>query len=134
MLTITREFRFDAAHRLFLNGLTDRENRDIFGQCSKLHGHTYRLRVTVSGRVHPNGMILDFTDLKQIVDEKIIARYDHAFLNEWDEYRDQPTTVENMCLHIFKVLSPCFEALGAVLTRVQVCETPDAWATVTPDV
>ncbi len=81
MLTITREFRFDAAHRLSLNGLTDRENRDIFGPCSKLHGHTYRLRVTVSGRVHPNGMILDFTDLKQIVDEKIIARYDHAFLS-----------------------------------------------------
>jgi len=134
MVTITKEFRFDAAHRLFLKDLTDQENLDLFGKCSKVHGHTYCLKVTISGKVEPNGMILNFTDLKQIVEDKIIARYDHSFLNELDEYKDLPTTAENMALYIFKELAPCLEEYRVTLARVQLHETPDSWATVTPDV
>jgi len=134
MVTITKEFRFDAAHRLFLKDLTDQENLDLFGKCSKVHGHTYCLKVTISGKVEPNGMILNFTDLKQIVEDKIIARYDHSFLNELDEYKDLPTTAENMALYIFKELAPCLEEYRVTLARVQLYETPDSWATVTPDV
>jgi len=134
MVTITKEFRFDAAHRLFLKDLTDQENLDLFGKCSKVHGHTYCLKVTISGKVGSNGMILNFTDLKQIVEDKIIARYDHSFLNELDEYKDLPTTAENMALYIFKELAPCLEEYRVTLARVQLHETPDSWATVTPDV
>ncbi|SMC56444.1 6-pyruvoyltetrahydropterin/6-carboxytetrahydropterin synthase [Desulfocicer vacuolatum DSM 3385] len=134
MLTITRQFKFDAAHRLFLKNLTHRENHDIFGKCSKVHGHTYCLKITISGKVQPTGMILNFTDLKRIVETRIIDRYDHSFLNDLDEYKDLPTTAENMALYIFKALSPCLKSRDLTLTRVVLYETPDSWATVTSDV
>ncbi|WP_041277452.1 6-pyruvoyl trahydropterin synthase family protein [Desulfotalea psychrophila] len=133
MLTITKEFRFDAAHKLFLKDLTDQENREAFGKCSQLHGHTYCLRITITGKVQPNGMVLNFTDLKQIVEEKIIARYDHSHLNELEEYRDLPTTAENMSLYIFKVLAACLKKQKVTLTEVQLYETPTSWATVSHD-
>jgi 6-pyruvoyltetrahydropterin/6-carboxytetrahydropterin synthase len=134
MLTITRQFKFDAAHRLFLKDLTDQENHEIFGKCSKVHGHTYCLKITISGKVQSTGMVLNFTDLKKIVETRILARYDHCFLNDLDEYRDLPTTAENMALYIFKNLSACLEEQHLTLTCVQLHETPDSWATVTPDV
>ena len=133
MLTITRQFKFDAAHRLFLKNLTDQENHDIFGKCSKVHGHTYCLKITISGKVQPTGMILNFTDLKKIVETRILARYDHCFLNDLDEYRDLPTTAENMALYIFKELSPRLKVRELTLTCVELYETPDSWAEVTPD-
>jgi len=133
MVTITKEFRFDAAHRLFLKDLTDQENLEVFGKCSRMHGHTYCLRITISGKVQQNGMILNFTDLKQIVEEKIISRYDHSFLNELDEYKDLPATAENMALYIFKELTSFLEGHGVTLTQVQLYETQDSWATVTKD-
>jgi len=134
MLTITRQFKFDAAHRLLLTHLTDQENHDLFGKCSKLHGHTYCLKVTISGKVQPTGMILNFTDLKNIVETRILARYDHCFLNDLDEYKERPPTAENMALYIFKVLSPCLKSRDLTLTCVELYETPDSWATVTADV
>jgi 6-pyruvoyltetrahydropterin/6-carboxytetrahydropterin synthase len=134
MLTITKAFTFDAAHRLYLKDLTEEENREIYGKCSCFHGHTYRLQVTVSGKIQPTGMIINFTDLKQLVTDRILSRYDHACLNELAEYKDQPTTAENMVRHIFDVLTPCLEKKGIALTRVRLYETPDSWAEVTPDV
>ena len=133
MLTITKEFRFDAAHRLYLKDLTEEENRGIYGKCSYFHGHTYRLQVTVSGKVQPTGMIINFTDLKQLVVDRILSRYDHACLNDLAEYRDLPTTAENMVLHIFEALSACLGEKGITLTRIRLYETPDSWAEVTHD-
>ena len=134
MLTITKAFKFDAAHRLYLKDLTEEENREIYGKCSCFHGHTYRLQVTVSGKVQPTGMIINFTDLKQLVADRILSRYDHACLNELAEYSNLPTTAENMVLHIFDDLAACLEKEGIALTRVRLYETPDSWAEVTPDV
>ncbi|MCP4116328.1 MAG: 6-carboxytetrahydropterin synthase [Desulfobacteraceae bacterium] len=131
MLTITKEFRFDAAHRLYLKDLTEEENRGIYGKCSDFHGHTYRLQVTVSGKVQATGMIINFTDLKQLVVDRIISRYDHACLNDLEEYRDLPTTAENMALHMFEELSARLEEKGITVTRVRLYETPDSWAEVT---
>jgi 6-pyruvoyltetrahydropterin/6-carboxytetrahydropterin synthase len=134
MLTITKAFKFDAAHRLYLKDLTEEENREIYGKCSCFHGHTYHLQVTVSGKIQPTGMIINFTDLKQLVTDRILSRYDHACLNELVEYKKLPTTAENMVRHIFDDLAPCLEKEGIALTRVRLYETPDSWAEVTPDV
>ena len=134
MLTITKAFTFDAAHRLYLKSLTEEENRGIYGKCSCFHGHTYHLQVTVSGKIQPTGMIINFTDLKQLVTDRILSRYDHSCLNDLAEYKDLPTTAENMVRHIFDVLAPWFEKEGIALTRVRLYETPDSWAEVTPDV
>ena len=75
-IRLTKEFTFEAAHAL--------EGYD--GACREIHGHSYRLFVTVKGRpcedtAHPKcGMVMDFGDLKRIVGEEVISRLDHAFV------------------------------------------------------
>jgi 6-pyruvoyltetrahydropterin/6-carboxytetrahydropterin synthase len=74
VIRITREFSFEMAHAL--------KNYD--GPCRNVHGHSYRLFVTLTGTPvseteNPkNGMIIDFTDLKDIVLKKIINLFDHS--------------------------------------------------------
>lgn len=74
VIRVTKEFSFEMAHALW--------NYD--GPCRNVHGHSYRLFVTLSGNTvsepeNPkNGMVIDFTDLKKIVKEEIINLFDHA--------------------------------------------------------
>lgn len=133
MISITKEFTFDAAHRLYQKDLSPEENQKIFGKCCKIHGHTYRLRITVSGSIDNSGMIIHFSQLKDIVRELVIDRYDHTMLNEMDEYRDIPPTAEIMAGHIFKLLNKRLAAQKISLCSVVLYETPTSWATVTGD-
>ncbi len=74
IIRITKEFTFEMAHVL------DRYD----GPCSNIHGHSYRLCVTVSGipindKGSPKeGMVMDFSDIKKIVTEKILNIFDHS--------------------------------------------------------
>ncbi len=76
MIRLTKEFSFEAAHAL--------EGYD--GACRDIHGHSYRLFITIKGEPiadfdNPKcGMVMDFGDLKRIVQEEIISRVDHAFV------------------------------------------------------
>ena len=76
MIRITKIFTFETAHVLY--------NYD--GKCKNLHGHSYKLFVTVKGTPindleHPkNGMVVDFGDIKKIVKEEILEPWDHAVL------------------------------------------------------
>ena len=70
--SVTRSFTFEAAHQLPWHP----------GKCRELHGHGYRLEVTVEGPVGPNGMVLDFGEVEAVVKREVIARYDHRYLNE----------------------------------------------------
>ncbi len=76
IIRLTKEFSFEAAHAL--------DGYD--GPCREIHGHSYRLFVTVKGAPladagHPKqGMVMDFGLLKRIVSEEIIARFDHALV------------------------------------------------------
>ncbi|HVQ25204.1 MAG TPA: 6-carboxytetrahydropterin synthase [Planctomycetota bacterium] len=60
-------------------------------KCGRLHGHTYRIEMTVEGET-TSGMLLDFAELKQQLRE-VLARYDHR---HWNDFLDYPT-VENIC-------------------------------------
>ena len=133
MLTITKEFVFNAAHRLYRNDLSPEKNLETYGQCCKLHGHTYRLQVAVTGDVGENGMILDFGLLKRIVNDVIISRYEHVFLNDLEEYRDVPPTVENMLVHIFRVLEKRLNEINILVVSATLYETPTSWATINKD-
>jgi 6-pyruvoyltetrahydropterin/6-carboxytetrahydropterin synthase len=133
MLTITKEFVFGAAHRLYQDNLSSQENRAIYGKCCNLHGHTYRLRITVAGVIDTSGMIIHFADLKKIVIDKVISRYDQTLLNEVAEFKDTPTTAENMVCHIFGVLDKSLAAMDLQLTAVTLFETPTSWATMNRD-
>ena len=76
VIRLTKEFSFEAAHAL--------EGYD--GPCREIHGHSYRLYVTVKGvpaddAANPKcGMVLDFGVLKRIVNEEIVSRFDHALV------------------------------------------------------
>ncbi|UTF51272.1 6-carboxytetrahydropterin synthase [Desulfomicrobium sp. ZS1] len=129
MLTITKEFSFHAAHRLHLRDRSDAENLSIYGDCARLHGHTYRLQVCLAGRPDETGMILHFGELKNIVQREVLSRYDHADLNDLREYHDLPATAENMAEHIFTTLDRALVSDRFRLQQVTVFETPAAWAT-----
>lgn len=79
-IRITREFSFEGAHAL----------RGYDGKCSHIHGHSYRMAVTVIGEPvaeensPKKGMVIDFTDLKRIVNETITDRFDHALVMSRD--------------------------------------------------
>lgn len=74
-MLVSKEFTFDAAHFL----------TKYHGKCENLHGHTYKLRVTVEGEVQEDGMVIDFLILKKIVKEKILDKFDHHSLNDFFE-------------------------------------------------
>ena len=76
IIRLTKEFTFEAAHSL--------EGYD--GACREIHGHSYRLMVTIKGEPSTDpydpkqGMVMDFGLLKRIVGEQIISQMDHAFV------------------------------------------------------
>ena len=75
-VTITKEFSFEMAHVL----------TGSIGKCSNIHGHSYRLSVTVTGKIiknknHPSrGMIINFSELKKIVSKAVVDEFDHALV------------------------------------------------------
>jgi 6-pyruvoyltetrahydropterin/6-carboxytetrahydropterin synthase len=124
-------FEFASAHRLHNPDLSDDRNREIFGKCNNFpcHGHTYKLCVTVEGPINPEtGMIINFTDLKKIVQDHIIERLDHHFINEVDPYCREITTCENMIEYIWHILRGYFPA-GVKLVELKLFETPTSYAT-----
>ena len=71
-MIVLKEFEFDAAHYL----------PSYNGKCEHLHGHTYKLVVKVEGRPDMEGMVMDFSLLKKIVQMKVLRKLDHKLLND----------------------------------------------------
>ncbi len=73
-IRITKQFNFETGHALY----------GYDGKCRNVHGHSYKLSVTVIGQPITDtshvklGMVIDFTDLKKIVKEEIVDKFDHA--------------------------------------------------------
>ncbi len=86
-IRVTKEFAFEMAHALW--------NYD--GPCRNVHGHSYRLFVTLSGipvnnpQNPKNGMVIDFTDLKNIVQKEIVSIFDHSVVvsNQFDNQKTE---------------------------------------------
>ena len=89
-MIICRSFKFDAAHFLPCHE----------GKCHKLHGHRWKVDVAVGGEELVNGILIDFADLKEIVN-KIIDIYDHELLNNFFEN----PTAETLAKHIYDMLT-----------------------------
>ena len=120
---ITRRERFSAAHKLENTNLNTNENKQLFDKCSNLHGHNYELFVTVTGDIKPNsGFIIDLKDLKKIIQEKIIDKLDHNYINDVDFMKNKITTTENLCLQIWKELEEPIKLLGAKLYKVKITQ------------
>jgi 6-pyruvoyltetrahydropterin/6-carboxytetrahydropterin synthase len=76
ILRLTRVFCFDMAHALL----------NYHGKCKNIHGHTYKLEVTVKGTLcnddnsPKKGMLIDFSDFKKLIQDEIITKWDHALM------------------------------------------------------
>jgi 6-pyruvoyltetrahydropterin/6-carboxytetrahydropterin synthase len=120
MITVVKEFTFDAAH--WLPGYN--------GPCSNLHGHRWTLQVGIQGTVQ-DGMVMDFSKLKGIVKQEIINPLDHHCLNEvpQDGFPTGYPTAENMVIWISRTL---FERISledhVSLSFIRLYETPTSYA------
>lgn len=131
--TATKEVTFDAAHRLSFHT----------GKCYNLHGHTYKLCLTLACQDLRENMVLDFYKIKKIL-QKIVDEYDHStmlFNGNADNKRLMnllidmnmkvvafpfEPTVENMARHFAEI----FEAEDLPVSKVTMYETPTSYAEV----
>jgi 6-pyruvoyltetrahydropterin/6-carboxytetrahydropterin synthase len=124
---ITCDFHFECSHQLLRPDWTAEENERHFGACVRLHGHSYRLAVTLHGPIDPNsGMVVNFTTLKAAVRERVVDRLDHRHLN--DLLPDLPTA-ENLLYWILDQLIPALNPQW--LDRVELWETRTSGAYLT---
>ena len=120
----TRKFTFSAGHRYWRADWPPEENARVFGHLTVAHGHNYVLEVTVKGHVDERtGMVMDLAELKRLVGETVVSRFDHADLNQDALFAGGaiPTT-ENLVKGIWELLAP---KLGAErLSRLRLWEDP----------
>lgn len=106
--SVTCSFTFEAAHRLAWHP----------GKCRNLHGHSYRLDVTVSGPLDDNGVVIDFDRLSEIVHREVITAWDHRDLNQ---VIDNPTA-ELLAHRAWDLLTDA----GLAVAGLRLWETTDS--------
>ena len=113
-----KTFLFDAAHNL----------PNYLGKCKNLHGHSFTIQVEVTGMVQTYGpccgMIIDFAEMKEIVNNLVIDDLDHNDLNTLI----MNPTAENLVYWIHKRLAPAFEERNMRLIRLRLYETSNSFA------
>lgn len=111
-MLLHKEFSFEAAH--FLPA--------YHGKCERMHGHTYRLIVTLEGQPDSEGMIRDFVEVKKIVNEKVLEKLDHQLIN--DVIKNP--SAENIAVWIWQRLESDFPNLF----EIRVWETATSSVTI----
>ncbi|HSH19690.1 MAG TPA: 6-carboxytetrahydropterin synthase QueD [Draconibacterium sp.] len=138
-IRVTKRFHFEMAHTLF----------QYDGLCKNIHGHSYNLEITLIGEPrnepkHPkDGMVMDFSEIKEIVKSKIVSRFDHALMvnslvpeKQMELLRQtteriiivdfQPTS-ENIVTYIASILQQHLP-LGVKLFSIRLYETVTSYA------
>lgn len=115
-MSVTKRFRFEAAHYL----------PTYSGKCFNLHGHSYKLEVEVSGKPQEDGMVVDFSELKQAVTQLVVDKLDHTQLNS---AAIPNPTAENLLLWIWNNLMSYFAHKEFELESLRLWETEDCYAT-----
>lgn len=124
---LTRVFRFSAAHRLGNPSFDAAANAAAFGPCVSVHGHNYRLEVTVSGPLDPKtGFCINVLDLKTLVEEHVIAKLDHRFIPEVPEFSDViPATMELLVTRMWQLLEGPLRDRGIFLVSMCLAENEE---------
>ena len=142
-MLITRRLEFDAGHRI----------PDHKSQCRHLHGHRYAIEITLSGDVidkagdAANGMVMDFSQVKDLAKQHVVDLWDHSFLvfagdqavvdflNSMPDHKtvilDRVPTAENLAQIAFELLDAAYrDTYGnhLHLAQVRLYETPNCWA------
>lgn len=128
--SVTRIWTFDAAHQLV----------GYNGPCGIIHGHTYKLEVTLEATCLKDGMVVDFVNLNKLVKSVVLEKFDHKMLNQvFPETHPCHTTptAENLLAEIHSLLKPAILVdFGSAikLGRITLWETPNCYATVEDEV
>ena len=142
MIRITKEFKFEMAHAL----------HGYDGLCKNIHGHSYRLWVTIKGQVRnekghiKDGMVMDFSELKRIVKSEIVQKYDHSLvlnansphasidLSAFEKvfYLPYQPTSENLVKDFAETIQLNIP-MGIILCKVVLSETASSFAEWRPE-
>lgn len=127
-MIISKSFTFEASHILPKHP----------GKCSRLHGHSWKLTVSVEGNINPStGFVCDYAELSKVVHVHVIEPIDHSHLGQGQAMTGSfPVSVpylgidfypssENLCRAIFKLLQPLIKEIqsGITLSKVRIEET-----------
>lgn len=131
MIEISKWFEFEAAHSL--------PHLPHTHKCHRLHGHSYKLRVTCAGEINPDfGWVIDYADISKVVDTIIIA-IDHTNLDQLfnvpprpetlesgaprvkvgRDHQTRPSTAENLAIWFYNQLKPTLPSV----VEIQIKET-----------
>lgn len=128
MLTLTRRFTFSASHRLVSDGLDGDGNERAFGACQRIHGHNFRLEVTVGGKPDATtGFFCNVLELERIVRRTVVDPCDHRMLNEVAMFAGRVPTMETVAEAFWRELQPALSSQGMHLSGLLVAETDDHW-------
>lgn len=123
---INRRAQFSASHRYWLPELSEAENNQRFGLCTRApgHGHNYVLFVSIAGELDSYGMVQNLSEVKQVIKREVTSQLDFSYLNDvWSEFQQTLPTTENIARVIWQKLAPYLS-----LVRVQLFEHPELWA------
>lgn len=123
MYEVSVEQTFAAGHAL----------RNYHGKCENVHGHNYRLKVTLAGtQLDAAGLLVDFTELKSVM-QTAIERLDHQFINNVPPFDTLNPSAENMAKYFYDALSSALDNRNSVrVSEVKLWETEVAAATYRP--
>lgn len=111
--TVTKKQDFSAAHFL----------REYRGMCEQLHGHNYRVQVSVGcDELDGEGLVVDFAELKAVM-QAVIGRFDHQLLNEIAPFDQLNPSLENLAQHIAEEVAAQIDDDRVRVTACRLWET-----------
>jgi 6-pyruvoyltetrahydropterin/6-carboxytetrahydropterin synthase len=122
MFEISVDYSFASGHAL----------RGYKGKCENVHGHNYKVRVTVAGeKLNATGLLMDFIDLRTAV-KQLAERLDHRFMNDIPPFDELNPSAENLAKYFCEGLDPQVREHGMRVASVTVWETDATSATYLP--
>ncbi len=122
MYEISVDYTFASGHAL----------RNYKGKCENVHGHNYKLRITVEGaELNSTGLLIDFLDVRAAI-KPLVDRLDHQFLNDLPPFDKLNPSAENIARYFSDSLQPQITGQGLRVQSVTVWETDTTSATYRP--
>lgn len=131
-MKIAKEFRWEMGHRL----------PEHFDKCKNIHGHSYKMIIELEGDIDESGMVLDYYELKKIVNP-IVEKLDHAFMVYKEDKEiisflekmkskkvivEYQSTVENICTYILNEIKKISLPKNITRLTIRIYETADDYA------
>jgi len=124
VITLSRRYRFPAAHVLRSDAFSEAENARIYGKCSNLHGHNYGVEITVTGPPDASGRVIAPERLDALMNEHVLTPLTHTNLTEHPLFAERVSTAENVARVVHEQLAgPIARETAARLLRVRIQET-----------